>query len=296
MRIALIVCFIGLLLAPCTLAAQELNGVPTDTPLAPAGTINCWVSLAPFGEAVTYVPESSGMANGTFWLNYAGSRPVAKLTFLVNFNPNSPLGKYIQRFEHVTGSVTTPFAYPFWSNHLLMGPAALKVTADKEKCQYLFETGGRVFESEDTPSITDLAATDTFVTVSGIDAIRKVAVTISIIHPWVSDLHITLIGPDGTAVDLSANNGLNGHNYGCTGYQRTVFDDQAATPITSGTAPFIGLYRPQAPLSAFIGKTGANANGTWTLRVVDELREMPPPRIATETAQHVEGWSLIIAD
>ena len=38
------------------------------------------------------------------------------------------------------------------------------------------------------------------------------------------------------------------------------------TPISAGTAPFVGSFRPESPLSAHIGKT---ANGTWQFKAVD---------------------------
>ena len=61
---------------------------------------------------------------------------------------------------------------------------------------------------------------------------------------------------------LSNRRGGNGQNY-----TNTVFDDEAATPISSGTAPFTGTFRPDSPLSA---ADGINAAGTWTLKVVDQ--------------------------
>jgi len=81
--------------------------------------------------------------------------------------------------------------------------------------------------------------------------------------------NISLIGPDGTTVMLSAANGGSGQNYGSAtnDASRTTFDDAAATAITSGTAPFVGTYRPQSPLSAFNGNT--SVNGNWRLHLAD---------------------------
>ena len=64
--------------------------------------------------------------------------------------------------------------------------------------------------------------------------------------------------------------GGSGQNFGtgandCSGTP-TVFDDAAATSITTGTAPFAGTFRPEGLLSTFNGKA---INGTWRLRVSD---------------------------
>jgi len=83
-------------------------------------------------------------------------------------------------------------------------------------------------------------------------------VTVNIDHSWDSDLDIYLIHPDGTQIELSTDNGSAGDNY-----TNTVFDDQATTPITSGTAPFTGSFIPEQSLSVLNGK---NANGTWNLK------------------------------
>lgn len=47
----------------------------------------------------------------------------------------------------------------------------------------------------------------------------------------------------------------------------TVFDDEAATPITSGTAPLTGSFQPEQALSVF---DSGSSLGDWTLRVIDD--------------------------
>jgi hypothetical protein len=49
----------------------------------------------------------------------------------------------------------------------------------------------------------------------------------------------------------------------------TTFDDAATRPITSGSAPFRGAYRPEVPLSSLAGQ---NARGDWYLAVIDVVR------------------------
>jgi hypothetical protein len=85
------------------------------------------------------------------------------------------------------------------------------------------------------------------------------------------------MAPDGTQVTLSTYNGGSSNNY-----TNTVFDDAAATSITSGIAPFTGTYRPEGVLSALNGK---NANGTWQLRVTDS---------ASGDSGSLTSWSITI--
>ena len=60
---------------------------------------------------------------------------------------------------------------------------------------------------------------------------------------------------------LSNRRGGTGNNFWVT-----VFDDEAATPVSTGQAPFTGSFRPDGSLSVFDGK---NARGTWKLSVED---------------------------
>ncbi len=119
------------------------------------------------------------------------------------------------------------------------------------------------FTSTDVPkNITDRANATSVVAVTG-GAITDVNLTLGRInHTYDADLDIYIKHPDGTERMLSTDNGGAGDNY-----VSTVFDDEAATAVTSGAAPFTGSYRPEATLSIFDGKAAA---GTWTLRVYDD--------------------------
>jgi hypothetical protein len=70
-----------------------------------------------------------------------------------------------------------------------------------------------------------------------------------------------LIGPNQAEIDLSSNNGGSGDNY-----YNTTFDDQASIPITSGSPPFTGSYRPEQSLAVF---TYQPLIGDWILKVND---------------------------
>lgn len=102
--------------------------------------------------------------------------------------------------------------------------------------------------------------------------IGKVTVSVRITHTYDADIAVSLFSPDNTEVVLSQNRGGSGDNFGTdcpASANDTTFDDAAATAIGTGVAPFSGTFRPDEPLSAFNGKTGAAANGNWRLFVVD---------------------------
>lgn len=91
--------------------------------------------------------------------------------------------------------------------------------------------------------------------------------TVGLDHTWVGDLVGTLTSPGGTTVSLLSRPGGTGNSG--NNFCQTVLDDAAATSIQNITiagAPYVGSFRPNAPLSGF---NGQNGNGTWTLRVSD---------------------------
>jgi hypothetical protein len=61
----------------------------------------------------------------------------------------------------------------------------------------------------------------------------------SVVHSNDADLDIYLRHPDDTQVELSTDNGGTGNSY-----ISTYFNDEAAMPITSGSAPFTGSFSP----------------------------------------------------
>ena len=120
------------------------------------------------------------------------------------------------------------------------------------------------YASTDTPiSIPDDNATGVSSTITLTDAstVLDVDVTVDIPHTYPGDLELYLAGPNGVEITLSDHNGGSGD-----GYLGTTFDDEASTPITSGSSPFSGSFQPEDSLSTF---DGLSAAGTWTLRVAD---------------------------
>jgi subtilisin-like proprotein convertase family protein len=98
---------------------------------------------------------------------------------------------------------------------------------------------------------------------SGVGVLKDLDVRVNITHTFDRDLEIRLRAPDGTTIPLVVRRGSSGDNF-----VDTDLDDDAAAPIAAGSAPFTGSFRPEQPLSTF---GGTNADGTWTLTVVDAV-------------------------
>ncbi|MBI1877381.1 MAG: proprotein convertase P-domain-containing protein, partial [Chloroflexi bacterium] len=94
------------------------------------------------------------------------------------------------------------------------------------------------FDNNTPLNIVDVSTVTSTLAVSGITSpVAVVTVSLHLTHTFDEDLDIFLVGPDGTTVELTSDNGGSGDNYGsaCSpDSSRTVFDDTAATAITAG--------------------------------------------------------------
>jgi subtilisin-like proprotein convertase family protein len=146
---------------------------------------------------------------------------------------------------------------------------------------YGFETTAGtpvVVDATDTPVTIpddDPTGASSTVTVSSPYDVIDVDVLVNITHTYTGDLDLFLIGPDGTTVLLSDQHGGSGNND-----TDTHFDDDAATPIASGSAPFTGSFQPEQPLAVLAGRPAA---GDWTFKVVDNW--------GADTGT-IDGWQL----
>ncbi len=124
----------------------------------------------------------------------------------------------------------------------------------------LFTTYNFTNTLTNTP-IKDRAITTSTITINQIINIKDVNVQISLNHTALSDLVITLRSPTGQVITLFNKRGGWADNL-----VNTLFDDQATTLISAGTAPFTGTFKPESLLSTLNDK---NAKGTWTLSISD---------------------------
>jgi subtilisin-like proprotein convertase family protein len=118
-------------------------------------------------------------------------------------------------------------------------------------------TGGSGVPADDTA-----ISTVTITATPSNQIITDLNVNLIIEHPHTNQLEVTLIAPDGTRIPLALARGDDADFGG------TIFDDQAADPISAGTSPFVGSFQPESPLDVV---NGLSPNGTWTLEVVDTV-------------------------
>ena len=158
------------------------------------------------------------------------------------------------------------------------------------------------FASSTDISIPDHGAATPYpssITVSGITGlVGHVAVTLTNLnHSYPSDVDILLVSPGGQNVLLTAHAGDG--NYPLTNVSLT-FDDAATLSLPAANQIFSGTYKPtqygtaifppSAPASSYdtvlSTLNGGNANGKWSLYVVDES--------PGDSGSILGGWSLAI--
>jgi len=154
-------------------------------------------------------------------------------------------------------------------------------TSDNSGNYHTFATGVNnipEYPSTDTPRpIADNTTFTSPITVTDTETVLDVDVGLNITHTYDGDLDIFLIGPNGTRVELTTDNGGTGENF-----NGTVFDDEAATAITAGAPPYAGRFRPEGSLATL---DGLAANGTWLLEVTDD---------AGADVGQLSSWTLIL--
>jgi subtilisin-like proprotein convertase family protein len=126
-----------------------------------------------------------------------------------------------------------------------------------------FDHSSTLFASNTPRAVPDNGTCQSTITVSGVQAISDLNVSLDLTHTYDGDLVVSLISPTGTRVQLFGHVGGSGQNF-----TSTTFDDEASTDIAAGAAPFTGTFRSTELLSRFDGE---NPNGVWTLEVSDTM-------------------------
>jgi subtilisin-like proprotein convertase family protein len=87
-------------------------------------------------------------------------------------------------------------------------------------------------------------------------------VCFTINHTYDGDLTLALVSPNGTVAQLFSGVGGGGQNF-----TATCLNTNAASSISSNSAPFTGTYKPVGQMG--LVNNGGNPNGTWELLVTD---------------------------
>jgi len=179
----------------------------------------------------------------------------SSVPFRISTTPLFSYGTNFNFLLHVTSSNNLSFDLPFQ----LDSPQPLGPNTN--------------FATSATVPIPDLGIAEAPLTVSGVNwPLGIIKASVHVTHTFDSDLRLSLVAPDGTEVFLSSNRGDGGHDYGTSCNNMTVFSDDAAASIASGTAPFLGSFRAEQPLSTLSGKSGNQVNGVWLLRAKDVVQ------------------------
>ncbi len=125
------------------------------------------------------------------------------------------------------------------------------------------------------PNNLSIGATSSIAIAGTSNTVSNVKVTLNITHPRDSDLTAYLQAPNGSEILLFS--GLTGVNF-----SGTVLSDQAAASINSGSGSFSGTFHPVDALADF---NGLSANGTWNLKVVDNV---------SGASGSITSWSLAV--
>ncbi|MGC6421477.1 MAG: reprolysin-like metallopeptidase [Flavobacteriaceae bacterium] len=130
--------------------------------------------------------------------------------------------------------------------------------------------------------------TEASIAITETNLISDLNVRLTIQHTYLQDLTLRLRAPDGTTVVLAENNGGKFDNF-----TQTFFDQQAATSITTGSAPFSGSFRPIGDLSKVVGKS---IFGVWKLQIIDSEIEDSGSLLEFEIQACLEGAIEINSD
>lgn len=114
------------------------------------------------------------------------------------------------------------------------------------------------------------------------DIVTDVNVFVNLETTWNGEVNLYLEHDDGN--DSMCVNLINGVGGSSDNFTATFLDDQASSPLSSGTAPFSGAFQPTpGNLGAFNGRS---PNGTWTIWVYDDF--------CCSDAVTLDSWALQI--
>ncbi|MDF3029407.1 MAG: Ig domain protein group 2 domain protein [Fluviicola sp.] len=230
--------------AVCSPATIDLTSASVVTINSGSGT------LGYFSDAVCTIPIASPNAvavSGTYYiqiLNANGCYEVEPVSVIVNTTPN-------------TNVIT--------ANQSICPGGSVNLTSTVTPVS---STTPMTFTNTTDFVVPDgVSQVSSPITVSGVNpqtpgVLPIVSVCMNLTHTWDEDLQIYLQCPNGTLLNLSTGNGLDGDNYTNTCFTPT------GTSILAGAAPFNGSFTPE---QAFTALNACSVNGTWNLVVSDNF-------------------------
>jgi Proprotein convertase P-domain./FG-GAP repeat. len=269
--------------------------VLSDSLAGQTGVLNAWsLTATPDNVAIKIVPDPAADANYPDPSGQNRSFLVTIPTQYLNGTYSLVLGS-VKSVTASNGSVTTT---PILDSNLNAGLASLrdevpvqapiKLTTRSSTDTALNAGGASGFVPVDLIPLGEVTSTLQWdASKLGSFQIQDVSVKIAITTTNDPDLVVSLIAPDGTEVQLVAQN--TGYFGTRVNFTNTVFSDSALGSIDSGQAPFTGSYIPNQPLSTFTNHFSAGSAGSgigdWTLRVLDH---------GNATSGTITGWSLTL--
>ena len=233
------------------IAANDIGVIDITSPSSGEGLEN---------ETVTITIQNFGGLDQTgFDVSYSldGGTPIVE-----TITSNLPVGETISYAFATTANLSTLGNYSLSSSTLLAGDGnPSNDTFTTEVANVDCDSAVAV----DTPITISATGTPTITSTLNFSpdfVISDVNVTLNIQHTWIRDLVVSLTSPGGTTVVLS--NAIGNPND--DDMVNTVFDDAADLPISDGTAPFTGVFRPEGNLADFNMEQSA---GDWILTISD---------------------------
>ena len=231
--------------------------------LREGGILHDATTLVSTGDGDPYVEPGESFAFDERIMNRANTTATAVSGTLsspsVHVTPAAGSRAYPNVAAHATASNTAPYSGTLSAAATCGDPVPLTVTITSSlgthQVPATLPTGGpgpyTSASASPASPIPDGNSTGTSstTTLAGPGRVFDVNVTVNITHTYDADVRARLIAPDGTSVLLFQAVGFNNDNF-----TNTTLDDEAATAIAAGTAPFTGSFRPTQALSAMDGK------------------------------------------
>jgi subtilisin family serine protease/subtilisin-like proprotein convertase family protein len=245
------------------------------------------ISLSPSSGLVT--TESGGTASANVVLT---SEPTGNVTVTLNSSDTTEgtVSPASLTFTPANWNVPQPATLTGVNDSVVDGNVAYAVNASSSSSDPnyggLFASAGAVnldndfnatYTSNEVKNIPDPGTVTSTINVPDSFTIRDLNVRVNITHGRNEDLDVFLITPGGTRIELFTDVGGNGKSF-----TNTILDDEAATAITAGAAPFGGSYRPEGLLS---GVDGLGTAGNWILEITDDKKGAAKGKLVS--------WSLI---